>query len=110
MTVRLVSPVGAIPLPRRVHWSGGSFDKIQYEFLAPSRVLVKSGLVMRKDLPKEGDRERFTSRGRAFQMKTGKIRLTVQARCVIARDLSFQAFLLKLLIVKPSNLIDRRGR
>lgn len=82
------------PLPR-VIWDypiGGT----RYSYLQPAAVLTRSGLLLPKDLPKNGVQSRCTMRGDAILMKSGKIRLLVRAERVIARDASFQRFMASL--------------
>lgn len=82
------------PLPR-VIWDY-PIGKTRYSYLQPAATLTRSGLLLPKDLPKNGTQLRCTMRGDAILMKSGKIRLLVRAERVIARDTCFQRFMASL--------------
>lgn len=85
---------GVSPLPK-VIWDS-PVGRIRYSYLQPASVFTRSGLLLSKDLPRNGAQQRCTMRGDAILMKSGKIRLLVRAERVIARDASFQRFMASL--------------
>lgn len=84
----------APPLPRVV-WDNPA-GGIRYNYLQPRMVFIRCGLLLPKDLPRNGAQLRCTMRGDAILMKSGKIRLLVRAERVIARDTCFQRFMASL--------------
>lgn len=99
MTYRSVFAPISPPPPRSVCWSAKYGSVTRYVFLAPAAELIAAGLVARPDLPKLIGQCRFTMRGDATLLKSGKIKLSVPASRVIARDAAFQAFLRRICLV-----------
>jgi hypothetical protein len=96
VTYRSVFAPISPPSPKAVCWSAKYGSVTRYVFLAPASELIAAGLVARPDLPKSIGQCRFTMRGDATLLKSGKIKLSVPAARVIARDAEFQIFMARI--------------
>lgn len=96
MTYRSVFAPISPPTPSAVRWSAKHGSVTRYVFLAPASALIAAGLVVRADLPKSIDQYRSTVRGDTCLLKSGKVKLSVPASRVIARDAEFKVFMQRI--------------